>query len=73
MSTSPTTPATRSASPARRTDAVAARPEPLTASFEGLPAEHAGQGSFSFRVAFSEGINISYKTVRDASFTGDGR
>ena len=34
------------------------------------PAEHAGQGSFSFRVAFSEGISVSYKTVRDASFTG---
>ena len=51
------------------TDAVAAAPEPLTASFEGLPAEHAGQGSFSFRVAFSEGINVSYTTVRDASFT----
>ena len=51
------------------TDAVAAAPEPLTASFGGMPAEHAGQGSFSFRVAFSDGINISYKTVRDASFT----
>ena len=51
------------------TDAVAAAPEPLTASFEGLPAEHAGQGSFSFRVAFSDGIKISYTTVRDASFT----
>ena len=54
------------------TDAVAARPEPLTASFEGMPAEHAGQGSFSFRVAFSEGISVSYKTVRDASFTVTG-
>ena len=54
------------------TDAVAARPEPLTASFEGLPAEHAGQGSFSFRVAFSEEISISYKTVRDASFRVTG-
>ena len=54
------------------TDAVAAAPEPLTASFEGLPAEHAGQGSFSFRVAFSEGISISYKTVRDASFRVTG-
>ena len=51
------------------TDAVAAAPEPLTASFEGLPAEHRGQGSFNFRVAFSDGINISYTTVRDASFT----
>ena len=48
------------------------RPEPLTASFEGLPAEHRGQGSFSFRVAFSEGISISYKTVRDASFRVTG-
>ena len=37
-----------------------------------MPAEHAGQGSFSFQVAFSEGINISYKTVRDASFTVTG-
>ena len=54
------------------TDAVAAAPEPLTASFEGLPAEHAGQGSFSFRVAFSDGISISYTTVRDASFTVTG-
>ena len=54
------------------TDGVAAAPEPLTASFEGMPAEHAGQGSFSFRVAFSDGINISYKTVRDASFTVTG-
>ncbi len=54
------------------TDAVAARPEPLTAGFEGMPAEHAGKGSFSFRVAFSDGINISYKTVRDASFRVTG-
>ena len=54
------------------TDAVAAAPEPLTAAFEGMPAEHRGQGSFSFRVAFSEGISISYKTVRDASFTVTG-
>ncbi len=54
------------------TDAVAAAPEPLTASFQGMPAEHAGQGSFSFQVAFSDGINISYKTVRDASFTVTG-
>ena len=54
------------------TDAVAARPEPLTAGFEGMPAEHAGQGSFSFQVAFSDGISVSYKTLRDASFTVTG-
>ena len=34
--------------------------------------DDAGQGSFSFRVAFSDGINSSYKTVRDASFTVTG-
>ena len=54
------------------TDAVAAAAESLTASFEGVPAEHAGQGSFSFRVAFSDGISISYRTVRDASFRVTG-
>ena len=54
------------------TDAVAARPVPLTASFEGMPAEHAAKGSFSFRVAFSEGIKVGYKTVRDASFRVTG-
>ena len=54
------------------TDAVALASEPLTASFEGMPAEHAGQGSFSFRVAFSDGLNISYKTMRDASFRVTG-
>ena len=51
------------------TDAVAARPVPLTASFSSMPSEHRGDGTFSFRVAFSDGIKISYKTVRDASFT----
>ena len=54
------------------TDAVAARPEPLTAGFEGMPAEHNGQGSFNFRVAFSDGISVSYTTVRDASFRVTG-
>ena len=34
-----------------------------------MPAAHRGEGSFRFRVAFSDGIKISYKTVRDASFT----
>ncbi len=48
--------------------AVEAAAEPLTASFEGMPAQHDGQGSFRFRVAFSDGIKISYKTLRDVSF-----
>ena len=44
----------------------------LTAAFEGLPASHDGESAFSFRVAFSDGISISYKTVRDASFRVTG-
>ena len=40
----------------------------LTAAFEGLPASHDGESAFSFRVAFSDGISVSYTTVRDASF-----
>ncbi len=51
------------------TDAVAAAAEPLTASFSGMPSEHAGQGTFRFRVEFSDEIRISYKTLRDTSFT----
>ncbi len=41
----------------------------LTAAFENVPAEHDGENAFRFRVAFSEGIAISYKTLRDESFT----
>ena len=51
------------------TDAVAARAVPLTASFSSMPSEHRGDGTFSFRVAFSDEIKISYTTMRDTSFT----
>ena len=44
----------------------------LTGSFEGVPEAHDGQSAFSFRVAFSEDIGISYKTLRDESFTTTG-
>ena len=54
------------------TDAVAARPEPLTASFEGMPAEHRGEGGFHFRVAFSEDIGISFKALREDAFAVTG-
>ena len=54
------------------TDAVAARPEPLTASFEGMPAEHRGEGGFHFRVAFSEDIGISFRALREDAFTVTG-
>ena len=45
---------------------------PLTASFTNAPPEHDGQSAFSFRVAFSEDIGISYQTLRDESFTTTG-
>ena len=54
------------------TDAVAARPEPLTARFEGLPAKHRGEGGFHFRVAFSEDIGISFRSLREDAFTVTG-
>ena len=61
------------------TDAVAAAPEPLTASFAGLPAEHRGQGSFRFRVAFavtlsraaSAALTVDYATADASAHAGD--
>ncbi len=41
----------------------------LTAAFENVPAGHDGESAFRFRVAFSEDIATSYKTLRDESFT----
>ena len=41
---------------------------PLTARFEGMPATHDGETPFQFQLRFSEGIKISYKTLRDVSF-----
>ena len=46
--------------------------EPLTASFEGMPAEHRGEGGFHFRVAFSEDIGISFRSLREDAFTVTG-
>ena len=54
------------------TDAVAAAPEPLTASFEGMPEAHDGESAFTFRVAFSEDIGISYQALREDAFTMTG-
>ena len=44
----------------------------LTASFKNVPAAHDGQSAFRVRAAFSEDIGISYKTLRDESFTVTG-
>ena len=40
----------------------------LTASFEGMPAAHDGESAFTFRVAFSEDIGISYRSLREDAF-----
>ena len=47
----------------------------LTASFTNVPAEHGGGGEsnrFTFDLAFSENLELSYKTLRDHAFTVTG-
>ena len=44
----------------------------LTASFEDLPAAHDGETAFTFRVAFSEDIGISYRSLREDAFAVTG-
>ena len=43
--------------------------EVLTGSFEHVPAEHDGSTPFTFDAVFNSDIGISYKTLRDHSFT----
>ena len=45
---------------------------PLTASFEDVPSAHDGESAFTFRVAFSEDIGISFKALREDAFTVTG-
>ena len=40
---------------------------PLTAEFQDAPDKHLGTGAFTFLIAFSEPISISYVTLRDDS------
>ena len=47
-------------------------PPALTASFEGMPGEHDGESVFRFRVAFSENIGISYRSLREDAFAVTG-
>ena len=42
--------------------------EALTASFEDLPEAHGGESAFRFRVAFSEPIAISFRSLREDAF-----
>ena len=48
--------------------AVETGPAPLTASFEGMPEAHDGETAFRFRVAFSENIGISFRSLREDAF-----
>ena len=43
--------------------------EVLTGSFENVPGEHDGSTPFTFDAVFNSDIGISYKTLRDHSFT----
>ena len=43
--------------------------EILTGSFENVPTEHDGSTPFTFDAIFNSDIGISYKTLRDHSFT----
>ena len=45
---------------------------PLTASFEAVPGEHDGESAFRFRLAFSEPIAISYRSLREDAFAVTG-
>ena len=45
---------------------------PLTASFEDVPSEHDGESAFTFRVAFSEPIAISFRSLREDAFAVTG-
>ena len=45
---------------------------PLTASFVQAPYEHDGKTAFKFRIAFSEGISIGFRTFRDQSLSVSG-
>ena len=47
-------------------------PPPLTASFESMPEAHDGESAFRFKVAFSEPIAISYRSLREDAFEVTG-
>ena len=46
--------------------------EALTASFEDMPETHDRETAFTFRVAFSEDIGISFQALREDAFTVSG-
>ena len=55
------------------TAAVAGAPaEPLTVTLENTPGSHNGADAFTFELRFSEEVELSYRTLRDHSFTLTG-
>ena len=44
----------------------------LTAAFQDVPDAHNGTDSFSFRIAFSEPVATSYRTLQDSALTVTG-
>ena len=46
-------------------------PVPLTATLSNVPDSHDGSTEFTFDLAFSENLEISYITLRDHAFTED--
>ena len=54
-----------------RNSETTARPD-LTASFVGVPAAHDGESAFTFRVAFSKDIGISFKALCEDAFAVTG-
>ena len=47
-------------------------PPALTARFVGMPAKHNAKNAIRFRVAFSENIGISFRSLREDAFTVSG-
>ena len=54
------------------TGVVTAPPPPLTVSLENAATGHDGSTAFTFELRFSEEVELSYKTLRDDSFTVSG-
>ena len=44
----------------------------LTAALEDIPANHDGSSAFTFRIAFSEEVNISWRSMRDHALAVTG-
>ena len=45
---------------------------PLTAEFQDAPASHDGEDAFTLRIAFSEAVAVSYRTLRDQALEVTG-